>query len=518
MSCASSTRHIARSRRLWGSASSQRQRRHRRVGDRRALVARPAAAGHLPRVVGVGEGGEHEKRLVGPVAGDVVELARGREGDLLVVVGLHAGRRHPGVQHALHRVVPGQRLVERAAPVRRPVDVGGIDVGGQPLLEAVQLVGSDEVHLAGHRGVVAGGPQGVDDGRLRGRQLGGVVIDPDPGGEAAGEHRRARGRAQRIGAVGAVVDRRPARPAAPDGGRGRAGGRTPAATRRPAGRPSGRGRRAAARSRRGEHRASSALPATLIASMRHGSLAIGGQGGPDAAPLVVAHRGAWRPAPQNSLEAFEEAVQLGCDAIELDVRRTSDGRVVVVHDARAGIRPIAKLTHEELQARGASSPCARARGGARARRRADRHRRRAQGGRLRRAGDGDRQAAPGARAVRGDLVSRRRAAERQTLGARCPDRPAAQPPPPARAAARAPGAAPGSTSWRPTPAWRAPACSTGRPARGLPCWVWTVNERRALRHARPGSARRRGDHRPRPMRALATPAGRGWPRTSADAA
>jgi glycerophosphoryl diester phosphodiesterase len=85
--------------------------------------------------------------------------------------------------------------------------------------------------------------------------------------------------------------------------------------------------------------------------MRHGSLAIGGQSGPGAAPLVVAHRGAWRPAPQNSLEAFEGAVQLGCDAIELDVRRTVDGRVVVVHDARAGLRPIGKLTHEELQGR-----------------------------------------------------------------------------------------------------------------------------------------------------------------------
>jgi glycerophosphoryl diester phosphodiesterase len=85
--------------------------------------------------------------------------------------------------------------------------------------------------------------------------------------------------------------------------------------------------------------------------MRPGSLAITGHGGEGGAPLVVAHRGAWRPAPQNSLEAFEEAVQLGCDAIELDVRRTVDGRVVVVHHARAGVRSIAKLTHEELQAR-----------------------------------------------------------------------------------------------------------------------------------------------------------------------
>jgi glycerophosphoryl diester phosphodiesterase len=85
--------------------------------------------------------------------------------------------------------------------------------------------------------------------------------------------------------------------------------------------------------------------------MRHGSLAIEGQSDTGRAPLVVAHRGAWRPAPQNSLEAFEEAVQLGCDAVELDVRRTLDGRVVVVHDARSGIRPIAKLTHQELQGR-----------------------------------------------------------------------------------------------------------------------------------------------------------------------
>ncbi len=58
------------------------------------------------------------------------------------------------------------------------------------------------------------------------------------------------------------------------------------------------------------------------------------------APLVVAHRGAWRPAPQNSLEALRDA-ELGCDAIELDVRRTPDGRLVVVHDARLGWRPVA---------------------------------------------------------------------------------------------------------------------------------------------------------------------------------
>lgn len=68
-------------------------------------------------------------------------------------------------------------------------------------------------------------------------------------------------------------------------------------------------------------------------------------------PLVVAHRGAWDPAPQNSLEAFERAIELGCDAVELDVRRTADRRLVVVHDARAGGRTVRRLEHRELQIR-----------------------------------------------------------------------------------------------------------------------------------------------------------------------
>lgn len=48
--------------------------------------------------------------------------------------------------------------------------------------------------------------------------------------------------------------------------------------------------------------------------------------------LIFAHRGAWDPAPQNSLEAFERAIALGVDMIELDVRRTRDGVLVVQHD------------------------------------------------------------------------------------------------------------------------------------------------------------------------------------------
>jgi glycerophosphoryl diester phosphodiesterase len=50
-------------------------------------------------------------------------------------------------------------------------------------------------------------------------------------------------------------------------------------------------------------------------------------------PLVVAHRGASRVAPENTLAAFREALERGADAIELDVQRTSDGHLIILHDA-----------------------------------------------------------------------------------------------------------------------------------------------------------------------------------------
>jgi glycerophosphoryl diester phosphodiesterase len=48
---------------------------------------------------------------------------------------------------------------------------------------------------------------------------------------------------------------------------------------------------------------------------------------------VIAHRGASRVASENTTAAFRAAVALGAHGIELDVRRTADGVVVVHHDA-----------------------------------------------------------------------------------------------------------------------------------------------------------------------------------------
>lgn len=49
-------------------------------------------------------------------------------------------------------------------------------------------------------------------------------------------------------------------------------------------------------------------------------------------PYLVAHRGGARLAPENTLASFDGAAALGADVIELDVRLTSDGEVVVFHD------------------------------------------------------------------------------------------------------------------------------------------------------------------------------------------
>jgi glycerophosphoryl diester phosphodiesterase len=50
-------------------------------------------------------------------------------------------------------------------------------------------------------------------------------------------------------------------------------------------------------------------------------------------PLVIAHRGESAHAPEQTLAAFERAAALGADLIEVDVRRTRDGRLVLMHDA-----------------------------------------------------------------------------------------------------------------------------------------------------------------------------------------
>ena len=49
--------------------------------------------------------------------------------------------------------------------------------------------------------------------------------------------------------------------------------------------------------------------------------------------IRIAHRGASGNAPENTLAAFKKALEIGVDAVELDLHGTVDGEIVVIHDA-----------------------------------------------------------------------------------------------------------------------------------------------------------------------------------------
>lgn len=68
-------------------------------------------------------------------------------------------------------------------------------------------------------------------------------------------------------------------------------------------------------------------------------------------PIIIAHRGASAAKRENTLEAFEIAIEMKADAIEMDIRRTADGVLVVHHDPTISDSGIAALTYRELDSR-----------------------------------------------------------------------------------------------------------------------------------------------------------------------
>ena len=68
---------------------------------------------------------------------------------------------------------------------------------------------------------------------------------------------------------------------------------------------------------------------------------------------IIAHRGASAVRPENTLAAFEEAIRIGVDAIELDLHQTRDGRLVALHDDLVRLdgdwRYVGELSFDELQ-------------------------------------------------------------------------------------------------------------------------------------------------------------------------
>lgn len=68
---------------------------------------------------------------------------------------------------------------------------------------------------------------------------------------------------------------------------------------------------------------------------------------------VCAHRGYWREAPENSILAIEKAIQNGIDYIEIDVRMTKDGKLILMHNSTVdettnGTGKVSSLTYNEI--------------------------------------------------------------------------------------------------------------------------------------------------------------------------
>ena len=73
----------------------------------------------------------------------------------------------------------------------------------------------------------------------------------------------------------------------------------------------------------------------------------------ESSVIVVAHRADWRNFPENSLEAIQSSIDMGVDMLEIDVHRTKDGVLILMHDHNLdrmtnGSGDIAETTWEEI--------------------------------------------------------------------------------------------------------------------------------------------------------------------------
>ena len=73
----------------------------------------------------------------------------------------------------------------------------------------------------------------------------------------------------------------------------------------------------------------------------------------ESSVIVVAHRADWRNFPENSMKAVQSSIDMGIDMLELDVQRTKDGVLMLMHDHNldrmtTGSGNIAETTWEEI--------------------------------------------------------------------------------------------------------------------------------------------------------------------------
>ena len=149
--------------------------------------------------------GEADRQAPGPFFGaarQVVKLLHRLMGDVVVIFKLVGDLRHARAGDGAKVVVPPVDPLPRLAVIRRPAEIGGVDVGRQAFLEPVQLIGADEMHLARKGRRIARPAQVVGIGRDVGAEFGGVVIDAGAAGQLAGHEARPPRRAEGGAGIG----------------------------------------------------------------------------------------------------------------------------------------------------------------------------------------------------------------------------------------------------------------------------------------------------------------------------
>lgn len=75
----------------------------------------------------------------------------------------------------------------------------------------------------------------------------------------------------------------------------------------------------------------------------------------DTTVMIVSHRGDWYGTAENSLHSIQKAIEKGCAAVEVDVRKTRDGVLVLMADSTVdrmtnGTGKVSDLTLEQIKA------------------------------------------------------------------------------------------------------------------------------------------------------------------------
>ena len=118
----------------------------------------------------------------------IIKLAGSVMGNLIIIFQLIGCLANTGARDAAHVVIPPIYAVTGLTIIQCPAEIGRINICGQALFKAMQLIRANEVHLAHETGLITGTAQMMRIGRKRRYEFGRIVIGP---GKAGGSCRQS---------------------------------------------------------------------------------------------------------------------------------------------------------------------------------------------------------------------------------------------------------------------------------------------------------------------------------------